>query len=91
MAASVKMAERDKHRHDRLPGEIMARQGRRASPQNLLSWLLDLGEVEKARFSQDVFRPMTGRENSAVLHLSVSTGTRTREEEIDRVIAKAAR
>jgi hypothetical protein len=87
MATSVKMRERDKRRLDRLQGELTVRRGRKMSQQELLAWLLQLGEAAKHRLSEDAGRPMTDREIAAMERLVVSTGIRTREEEIDRVVA----
>lgn len=91
MATSVKMLERDKQRLDRLQGELMARQGRRVPQQEILSWLLDLGEAEKDRLARDAARPMNRREIAGLKALIVRTGIRTREEEIDQVLAREAR
>jgi hypothetical protein len=88
VATSVKLAERDKQRLDRLQGELTARQGRKVAQQDLLSWLFDLGEAEQARYSRDAMRPMTSREISALRHLGVKAGARTREEEIDVTVAR---
>lgn len=87
MATSVKMRERDKRRLDRLQGELTVRRGRKMSQQELLAWLLQLGEAEKHRLAEDAGRPMTDREIAAMERLVVRTGIRTREEEIDRVVA----
>lgn len=91
MTTSVKLAERDKQRLDRLQGELTARQGRKIAQQDLLAWLLDLGEAEKARYSSDALRPMTSREIAALRHLAVKTGSRTREEDIDAAVGAEAK
>lgn len=91
MATSVKMLERDKQRLDRLQGEIMARQGRRVAQQAILSWLLDLGEAEGHRQSQELARPMSTREIAALKRLTVRTGVTTHEENIDATVARAVR
>ncbi|MGA7860567.1 MAG: hypothetical protein WCB19_01765 [Thermoplasmata archaeon] len=91
MATSVKLAEHDKQRLDRLQGELTTRQGRKVAQQDLLSWLLDLGEAEKARYSRDALRPMTSREIAALRHLAVKTGSRTDEEDIDATVAREAK
>ena len=86
MATSVKMADQDKRRLDRLQGELMARRGRRVSQQALLSLLLDIAEGARERLLGDPAEPMTDREIAAMGRLSVATGVRTREEEIDGVV-----
>ncbi|MCI4351891.1 MAG: hypothetical protein L3K14_00665 [Thermoplasmata archaeon] len=91
MATSVKLAEHDKQRLDRLQGELTARHGRKVAQQDLMSWLLDLGEAEKARYSRDALRPMTSQEITALRHLAVRTGSRTREEDIDATVARNAK
>lgn len=91
MATSVKLLERDKHRLDRLQGEIMAREGRRVAQQAILSWLLDLGEAEDRRRARLSARPMSPRAIAELKRLSVHTGIPTREEEIDAAVARAAR
>jgi len=87
MATSVKMREQDKRRLDRLQGELTLRRGRKMSQQELLAWLVRLGESEKDGLLKDAERPMTEREIAAMKRLTVSTGIRTREEDIDRVVA----
>jgi len=87
MATSVKMRKHDKRRLDRLQGELTLRRGKKMSQQELLAWLVRLGEAEKDALLKDAERPMTDREISAMKRLTVSTGIRTREEEIDRVVA----
>ncbi|HKZ64651.1 MAG TPA: hypothetical protein VJ400_09440 [Thermoplasmata archaeon] len=91
MASSVKMKERDKRRLDRLQGELTLRRGRKMSQQEILAWLLSLGEAAKARFTEDAERPMTGREIASMERLTVNTRIRTREGEIDRVVAEESR
>ena len=91
MATSVKMKERDKRRLDRLQGELTLRRKRKMSQQEILAWLLSLGEAEKTRLTEDAEQPMTDREIAAMERLTVSTKTRTREEEIDRVVAEESR
>jgi len=91
MATSLKIRDQDKKRLDRLQGELMARRGRRLSQQELVSWLLNLGESHKERLLDDAERPLTKRELAALDRLCVKTGVRTREEEIDRAIAAEAR
>lgn len=91
MATSVKMRERDKERLDRLQGEIMARRGHRVAQQDILSWLLDLGEGAKARLGEDGVAIMSPKEMAALLRLPVHTGVRTREEDIDDVVAAEVR
>jgi hypothetical protein len=89
MATSVKMLEKDKHRLDRLQGEIMVREGRRVPQQEILSWLLDLGEAEKQRLASDASRPVSPREMTALKRLVVRGGPRTREEDIDATMARS--
>lgn len=91
MATSVKMRERDKQRLDRLQGALMAREGRRVPQQALLAWLVDLGEAEEQRSTGDAARPMSPQEVTNLKKLVVRTGVRTREEEIDTVLARAHR
>ena len=91
MATSVKMLNRDKERLDRLQGEIVVHQGRRVPQHAILSWLLDLGEAEKNRWTKAAARPMSPRETAGLRRLVVWTGTATREEEIDATVAGAAR
>jgi hypothetical protein len=91
MASSLKIRDRDKRRLDRLQGEAMARRGRKVSQQELVAQLLDLGESMRERLFEDASRPMTAREIAAMHRLIVDTGVRTREEEIDEVIASEAR
>lgn len=69
----------------------MARQGRRVAQQEILSWLLDLGEAEKHRLGRGATRPMTPREMAGLKDLIVHTGIRTREEEIDEAVTRAVR
>lgn len=88
MATSVKMRDHDKRRLDRLQGELTLRRGRKLSQQELLSMLLNLAEEEKDRLEADAERPMTDRAIAAMERLAVSTGVRTREEDIDRVVAE---
>jgi hypothetical protein len=91
VATSIKIRDRDKRRLDRLQGEAMARRGRKVSQQELVAQLLDLGESMRERLFEDASRPMTAREIAAMHSLIVDTGVRTREEEIDEVIASEAR
>ncbi|MDE1821689.1 MAG: hypothetical protein KGJ23_14505 [Euryarchaeota archaeon] len=91
MTTSVKMLEADKHRLDRLQGELMAKYGERIPQQLLLSWVMDLAEAERDRLGPDAFRPMTQRELERLHRLCVRTGKRSREEDIDRDIAKTFR
>ncbi len=91
MATSVKMLPRDKERLDRLQGEITVRRGRRLPQQAVLAWLLDLGEAQQRRWSNDSDRPMSPREIAGLRRLAVRTGITTREEEIDVTIARAVR
>ncbi|HEX9709420.1 MAG TPA: hypothetical protein VGB42_05580 [Candidatus Thermoplasmatota archaeon] len=91
MATSIKVRDGDKRRLDRLQGEIMARRGRKVSQQELIAMLLDLGESLKERFFDDDARPMTAREIAALDRLIVSTGVRTREEDIDDDVTSEAR
>ncbi len=91
MADSAKILERDKRRLDRLREGFMASRGRRVSQQEILSWLLDLGEAETRRRTGVVARPMSSREIENLKRLVVRTGVRTQEEEIDRPVARAAR
>lgn len=87
MATSVKMTEEDKHRLDRLQGEIIVHTGRRVSQQELLSRLLSLGEAEKDRLLEEGARPMSAHEIDLMSHLCVDTHKRTCEEDIDRALA----
>ncbi len=89
MATSIKIRERDKRRLDRLQGELTVRHGRKVSQQELLTWLLNLGEREKRRLLMDATRPMSAREIAALKRLCVRTGVKTHESEIDRVVAEA--
>lgn len=91
MASSIKMRAADKERLDRLQGEIMARSGRRVPQEEILSRLLDLGEAQRHRLTEDPERQMNPREIAALKRLAVRTGVRTREEEIDRVLSRAIR
>ncbi|HKZ48789.1 MAG TPA: hypothetical protein VJ397_08405 [Thermoplasmata archaeon] len=91
MATSVKMRDRDKRRLDRLQGELTLRRGRKLSRQELLSWLVSLGESEMERLLKDATRPMTEREIASMERLIVDTGVRTRETEIDRAVAEGTR
>ncbi len=91
MATSVKMLPRDKERLDRLQGEITVHRGRRLPQQAVLAWLLDLGEAQQRRWSNDADRPMSPREIAGLRRLVVRTGITTREEEIDATIARAVR
>jgi hypothetical protein len=91
MATSVKVRDRDKARLDRLQIELARRRGRRVSQQELFTWLLNLGVMEKDRLLEDSARPMTRRQIVALERLCVDTGVRTRESEIDEVVAGAAR
>jgi predicted transcriptional regulator len=87
MATSVKIRERDKRRLDRLQGELTKRRGRKVPQQDLIAWLLSLGENRKEGFADDAVAPMTAREVAALRRLSVRTGVKSREEEIDAVVA----
>jgi len=91
MATSVKMRDRDKRRLDRLQGELTLRRGRKLSRQELLSWLVSLGESEMERLLKDATRPMTEREIASMERLIVDTGVRTRETEIDRAAAEGTK
>ncbi len=91
MTTSVKLLERDKERLDRRQGEIMARPGRRVPQQKVLAWLLDLGEAEKDRMVEAAVRPMRGKELAELRRMTVRTGIRTQEEEIDETVAEALR
>jgi ribosomal protein L19 len=91
MATSIKVRERDKERIDRLQGELLHRRGRRVSQQELVSLLLNLGEAEKERLLEDAARPLTAREIAVLERLCVDTKLRSREKEIDVVVAGAAR
>jgi len=91
MATSVKMRDRDKRRLDRLQGELTLRRGRKLSRQELLSWLVSLGESEMERLLKDATRPMTEREIASMERLIVDTGVRTRETEIDRAVAEGTK
>ncbi|HKZ60197.1 MAG TPA: hypothetical protein VJ547_10185 [Candidatus Thermoplasmatota archaeon] len=86
MATSIKIRDEDKRLLDRLQGEIMARRGRRVSQQDLVAWLLSLGDAHVDEFADHEDRPMTEREIATMLRLAVHTGIRTREEEIDRLL-----
>lgn len=87
MATSVKMTEEDKHRLDRLQGELMVHTGRRVSQQELLSRLLNLGEAERERLLEEGTIPMSAHEIDLMSHLCVDSHKRTREEDIDRAVA----
>ncbi len=91
MATPVRMRLRDKERLDRLQGEIMARQGRYVPQQEILSWLLDLGEAEDRHQAEEAVRPMSAREISGLKRLIVRTGIPTGEKEIDTDVATAVR
>ncbi len=91
MASSIKIRDADRRRLDRLQGEIMARRGRRISQQELMAMLLDLGEALRGRLLEEAQQPMTKREIAALDRLVVSTGIRTRQEEIDEAVAREAR
>ncbi len=91
MATSVKMREEDKRRLDRLQGELQALRGRRVSQQDLLSWLLTMAEGQKELLGDDAARPMTKNEIAAMLRLCVSTGVKTREEDIDEDLVREMR
>lgn len=86
MATSVKVRDEDKRRLDRLQGEIMVRRGRKVSQQDIVAWLLRLGEARPDEFADEYDRPMTEKEIAALMRLPVRTGIRTREEDIDRVL-----
>lgn len=87
MATPVKMRERDKRRLDRLQGDLTKQRGRKVPQQDLLAWLLGLGEAQKEGFAADALAPMTAREFAALRRLRVRTGVKSREEEIDAVVA----
>ena len=91
MATSIKVRERDKERLDRLQSELAHRHGRRISQQELVSWLLNIGEAEKERLLEDATKAMTERQIASLERLCVDTRVRSREEEIDDVLAGAAR
>jgi hypothetical protein len=85
------MREEDKRRLDRLQGELQAMRGRRISQQDLLAWLLTMGEREKQHLGEDATRPLTARERAVLMSLPVKTGIRRREEDIDEDLARDAR
>lgn len=91
MATSIKIRDADKRRLDRLQGEVMARRGRKISQQELVAMLLDLGYDMKDRLFEDDTRPMNAREIAALDRLIVSTGIRTREEDIDEDVLSEGR
>jgi len=91
MATSVKMRDEDKRRLDRLQGELQAMRGRRVSQQDLLAWLLTMGEREKAALGEDAARPLTARERRTLMSLPVKTGIPSGEETIDEDLARDAR
>ena len=77
------MREEDKRRLDRLQGELQAMRGRKVSQQDLLAWLLTMGERETGRLGEDAARPMTNREIAAMLRVRVRAGGKGGEEQID--------
>ena len=91
MATSVKMRDVDKRRLDRLQGALTLRSGRKVSQEELLSWLLNMGERNQEQLYADGPKPMTEKEITAMSRLSVRTGIRTREEEIDAAVAEGSR
>ena len=91
MATSVKMREEDKRRLDRLQGELLAMRGRKVSQQDLLSWLLTIGEREPGRLGENAARPMTDLEIAAMMRLRVRAGGKGGEEDIDDDIAREIR
>ncbi len=91
MTRSVRIRVEDKERLDRLQRDLQAIRGRRISQQELLSWLVALAEGEKHRLGDDPDRRMTEQEISVLMRLPVRTGIRTREEDIDDDLARAAR
>jgi hypothetical protein len=91
MTRSVRIRVEDKERLDRLQRDLQAIRGRRISQQELLSWLVALAEGVKHRLGDDPDRLMTEQEISVLMRLPVRTGIRTREEDIDDDLARAAR
>ena len=91
MATSVKMREEDKRRLDRLQGSLTLRSGRKVSQEELLSWLLNMGERNQDQLFADGPAPMTEKEIAAMARLAVRTGIRTREEEIDEAVAEGSK
>lgn len=91
MAPSVKVRDADKRRLDRLQRKIQARRGRSVAQEDVLSWIITLGERNIGLLAEDANRPMTDREIAALMRLPVRTGIRTSESEIDDVLARDAR
>ena len=77
------MRDEDKRRLDRLQGELQAMRGRRVSQQDLLSWLLTMGERQKQQLGDDALRPLTPSERRVLMSLPMRSGKRFREEDID--------
>jgi hypothetical protein len=91
VATSVKMREEDKRRLDRLQGELQAMRGRRVSQQDLLSWLLTMGEGQKQSLGEDAAKPLSARERNVLMSLPMKSGKRSREEDIDGDLMREVR
>jgi hypothetical protein len=89
MATSVKMDDETKSRLERLQAEIRLKTGNRVTQQELLSRLVENAIDSKTELI-DSFReervPVSEDERGAFHEGMVSSGTSTREEDIDDVL-----
>lgn len=91
MAKPIRIRPEDKRRLDRLRAQLQQISRHRYPEEDILSWLVTLGERNKQDFSTDATRPMSPVEMRRLMSLPVSTRVRTREEDIDEDIAGDAR
>ena len=87
----VRIRPEDKRRLDRLRTQLQRISHQPHAEEDVLSWLVTLGERSKQEFASDATRPLSARETRALMSLPVRTGIRTREEDIDEDIARDAR
>jgi hypothetical protein len=80
----VRIRPKDHQRLVRLQARLGVSFGKPVSRQRVFSFLLDLGEARLARVPDGHERPMNDREIAALMKLPKTTGTRTREQDIDR-------
>jgi hypothetical protein len=89
MSTSVKLAEEDKKKLDKLQALVTLRSGRKLTQQELLSALIKDALAKSDEFAEVISGlklPMNDEEFSRVRALASDWGVETRSEEIDEIL-----